>query len=65
MIYVHVVCVSDEPRELSQLSFLQDLQVKSSPPAHPTPQVNNDPAIIQVGMKFFLNKKSQIKLISC
>ena len=31
------------------LSFvlLQDLQVKSSPPAQPTP-VNNDPAIIQV-----------------
>lgn len=26
---------------------IKDLQVKSSPPVHPTPQVNNDPAIIQ------------------
>ena len=34
--------------EISFCLVLQDLQVKSSPPAQPSPPINNDPAIIQV-----------------
>ena len=34
--------------EISFCLVLQDLQVKSSLPAQPTPPINNDPAIIQV-----------------